>query len=114
MDVLAFPFRLDSSGGAALVVQGSEAHLAQQAFQFVNTRPGQLPLAPLYGLDDPTFRVVDKGEIITGLAVFHPEIDVVDVDVRAADADGTYYIGIEFSSMTAPAVPAESEVIFGA
>lgn len=114
MDVLAFPFRLDTTGVPALVRQGSEAHLAQQAYQFVNTRPGELPLAPTYGLDDPLFRVVEKGEVITGLAMFHPDLDVVDVTIRWGDADGTYYIGIEFMAATQPAVPVEAEVVFGA
>lgn len=114
MDVLAFPFRLDKNGAVALVQQGSEAHLAQQAYQFVNTRVGELPLAPTYGLDDPLFRVVERGEIITGLALFHPDVEVVDVTIRNGDRDGTSYIGIEFAAATVPAVPVEAEVIFGA
>lgn len=114
MDVLAFPFRIDAKGEVPLVVQGSDAHLAQQAYQFVSTRPGELPLAPAYGLYDPLFRVVDEGEIVTGLAVYHPDVNVVDVDVRATPIEGTYHIGIEFSARTSPVVPVEAEVIFGA
>lgn len=114
MDVLAFPFRFQANSAVALVEQGSEAHLAQQAFQFVNTRVNELPLAPTYGLEDPIFRIVEKGEIITGLSVFHPDIDIVSVDVRFSDTEGTYYIGIEFAAATTPIIPVETEVIFGA
>lgn len=114
MDVLAFPFRIDSNGQVPLVVQGSEAHLAQQAYQFVSTRPRELPLAPSYGLRDPLFRIVSKGEITTGLAVYHPDIAVTDVIIKATPTEGTYHIGIEFSARTSVAAPAEAEVIFGA
>jgi hypothetical protein len=114
MDVLAFPFRIDPNGQVPLVTQGSEAHLAQQAYQFVSTRPGEVTLAPAYGLYEPMFRIVNKGEIITGMAQFHPDVDLVSVDIRATPAEGTYHIGIEFGARTGRIVPAETEVIFGA
>ena len=114
MDVLAFPFRIDANGAVPLVQQGSDAHLAQQAYNFVSTRPGELPLAPAYGLNDPAFRVVERGEIVTGLAVFHPDINIVDVNIKATVNEGTTHIGIEFNAATTAAVPVETEVIFGA
>lgn len=113
MDVLAFPFRLTTTGTVALVEQGSEAHLAQQAYQFVSTRPREIPLAPLYGVDDPLFRNVSEGEIVTGLAVYHPDMNVEAVDIKWS-SEGTKRIAIEFSVKTAPAVPVEAEVRFGA
>lgn len=114
MDVLAFPFRIDAKGEVPLVVQGSDAHLAQQAFEFVSTRPGELPLAPSYGLFDPSFRIVEEGEIVSGLAVYHPDINIVNVNIGATSVEGTYHIGIEFSARTEPIIPVEAEVIFGA
>lgn len=114
MDVIAFPFRLTSTKEVALVVQGSDAHLAQQAYQFVQTRPRQLPLAPTYGIEDPVFRVVGRGEIIVGLARFHPDIKVEAVIIDASDNDGTTYIGVEFSQKATAATTNQTEVIFGA
>lgn len=85
MDVLAYPFRFTGDGRAALVVQGSDAHLAQQSSQYLLTRPKELPLALGYGLVDPTFRKVTKGEIIAGLATYHPDIIVNDVQFYGAN-----------------------------
>lgn len=114
MEVLAYPFRLNSNGRAARVVQGSEAHLAQQAVQFASTRPGELRLAPTYGLEDPTFRTVYPGEIVVGLARFHPDIHVDSVRITPADGEGTAGISIDFSAVTKRSVPPEVEVVFGA
>ena len=114
MDVLAHPFRLTSTGEVAVVEQGTEAHLAQQAYQFVNTRPRELPLTGGYGLEDPAFRVVDPGEIAVGLAMYHPDIKVEDVTVYEADDLGTSAIDIEFSVATRTVVVPTASVVFNA
>lgn len=81
MNVLAFPFGFDSVGRARTVAQDSDECLMQRAAGFVRTRRGELPLAPDYGLDDPALRPVYEQEILAGLAVYHPEIEVNDIAI---------------------------------
>lgn len=81
MEVLSIPFRLQKNGRAERVWQGSEAHVQQQAAQFVATMAGELPLSPFYGLEDPAFRDVRAGEVVSGMALFHPEVNVRSVFV---------------------------------
>ena len=114
MDVIAVPFRLTADGSLAKVVQGSDAHLAQQAVNYVSTRPGQLPLAPSYGLNDPTFRVVDEGEIRSGMSRFHPDVVLDEISIGYDIGGKVSYINAEISNAGITPTTYDSEVIFGA
>jgi phage baseplate assembly protein W len=81
MEVLSIPFRLLPNGRAERVWQGSEAHVQQQAAQFVATNTGELPMSPFYGIDDPAFRDVRAAEVVMGMAEFHPSVKVNSVYV---------------------------------
>lgn len=96
MEVLSIPFRLQTNGRAERVWQGSEAHVQQQAVQFVATMAGELPLSPFYGLEDPTFRDVRAGEVVVGMALFHPDVNVRSVFV-VADAAGMADVLVDVS-----------------
>ena len=81
MEVLSIPFRLMPNGRAERVWQGSEAHVQQQAAQFMATNTGELPMSPLYGIEDPAFRDVRAAEVVMGMAEFHPSVNVRSVFV---------------------------------
>lgn len=119
MDVLAFPLSFDSfSGRANTLTQGSDAHAAQQISQFVQTRVGELALAPGYGIADPTFRGIESNEISTGLGLFHPLIRITKID-NYFTQEGVQAIDVSFETQT-PSVAATSfpaidgQVTFGA
>lgn len=99
MNILAFPFTFESSGRAATIEQNSDFHAAQQISQFVQTRIGELPLAPTYGIEDPEFRGIEPGEILTGVALFHPGVQIVDIDGGYQD-DGVQSINVTFNTLT--------------
>ena len=117
MDVLAFPFSFTANGRAALVAQDSDAHMAQQISQFVQTRLGELLLAPAYGLVDPIFRGIDSNEIVAGVAVFHPKIRIVNIDNEFA-TEGTQSLNISYErqddSQVASFFAIDGEVQFNA
>lgn len=113
MDVLAFPLRFTASGRAATVQQRSTEHCAQQISQFVQTHPGELPLALTYGFADPAFRDVDPAELSTGIALFHPQVRLTDVFVGAARDDGTRRIRVEFVQAALPQLPRVTEQMGG-
>jgi phage baseplate assembly protein W len=81
MEVLSIPFRLMPNGRAERVWQGSEAHIQQQAVQYLATNTGELPMSPLYGIEDPAFRDVRAAEVVMGMAEFHPNVNVRSVYV---------------------------------
>lgn len=96
VDVLAFPLRFDADGRAETVVQGSDAHCAQQISQFIQTRPRELPLALGYGIEDPAFTGIDPNELALGLGQFHPGLRVEDI-AMSTKMEGTVAVNVKFS-----------------
>ena len=78
--VLSFPFRLAANGTVVTVESTSDAGIAEQINAFIQTIQGERPLAPGYGINDPTFdSEFDPGMITAGLAEFCPEANVLGV-----------------------------------
>jgi hypothetical protein len=97
VDVLAFPFRFNTDGTPVKVVQDSEAHHAQQLAALVRTMPGELPLAPQYGVPDPTFDGLDPGAIAAAAALFHPTIVINDIAIYATRT-GRIAVQVDFGT----------------
>jgi hypothetical protein len=100
MNILAFPFTFESSGRAATIEQNSDFHAAQQISQFVQTRIGELPLAPTYGIEDPEFRGIDPSEVLVGTALFHPGVQIIDINSKYQD-DGIQSLVVTFNTLSA-------------
>ena len=114
MELLSIPFRIGDDGRPERIWQGSEAHAHQQALQFVSTKPGELPMSPLYGLDDPSFRSMDAAEVVVGMATYHPEVVVQSVFVYG-DPYGVAEVVIEVTPATdVVAVNTERSVVLNA
>lgn len=97
MDTFAFPFRFKTDGSAQKVRQGSEADHAQKIAQLVQTRIGELPLAPAFGITDPTLYKIDAGEIASGLALYYPEIEVEEILIYSTQ-NGRNAVEVAFES----------------
>ena len=94
--VLAFPLRFDVDGRAVTLVQGADAHCAQQISQFIQTRPRELPLALGYGIEDPAFTGIDPNELALGLGQYHPSLRIEDITM-STKMEGTVAINVKFS-----------------
>lgn len=81
MQTLSLPLRLDSQGHIVTVTQGSDEHAAELVAMLALTRKGERPLAPDFGITDPTFGALDSAELAVAVATFGPE------GVRVAVAD---------------------------
>lgn len=97
MDVLQSPFRFTSDGNAARVTQGSDAHKAQQLAALVRISPGELPLAPTYGVANNLFSVVEPATIAAQILTFHPDVVIQDIVVYQTDTGRDAY-EISFTS----------------
>lgn len=89
MDVLAFPFRFETNGRAATVTQFSDSDLAQKISFLMQTEPGNLPLAPQFGIFDPSFRDMKPTEIEAAVLSFYPEIAINDIRIGLDDSGET-------------------------
>lgn len=81
MDVISHPFRLDSTGAIATVVEGSEDADAEAIAILALTRKGERDLVPDFGITDPAYGVLDVAELNVALSDFGPPITITDVAV---------------------------------
>lgn len=94
MDTLKFP--LEFSGGRIRQIKdGSTEYYKQLLSMTVLIEPGVSPLTPTYGIFDPAFRDVDKGQFIVQAARFVPEI-VVDAVEAELLPDGETAVSFSF------------------
>lgn len=60
---LAHPFRIDANGSAVTLEQGSARHAAEACGHVISCEAEERPLAPLWGLIDPTGTRITPDEI---------------------------------------------------
>jgi hypothetical protein len=86
VSILSHPFRLGPTGAAATVEDGSTAANAEAIAVLLMTRRGERPMAPDFGITDPTFAELDVAELDAGLALWGPDgVTVTDVSMVARD-----------------------------
>lgn len=91
---LAHPFRIDSAGRAVTVEQGSGRHAAEAAGHVLACGVGERPLAPLWGLSDPSGSYVDADEIRAVVGLCDPDLALERVEVTAG-VDGRAQVDID-------------------
>jgi uncharacterized protein len=102
---LAFPMRVDQTGGIALVER--ERELEESIRLILSTAHGERPMRPDFGcgIHDYVFASADATtagriayEVRVALGRWEPRIEVVDVDVVLYDAEpSTFYIDISYA-----------------
>lgn len=93
--ILSQPFRVLSNGNVATVEQNSDQGNAEQIGVLASTYLGERPLSPGFGVTDPTFGSLHPSEVLAGLSLFGPPVEVSDI--RASwESDSTQLITIDF------------------
>lgn len=101
----AFPMRIDSSGGIALVRR--ERELEESMRLILGTAPGERPMRPEFGcgIHDYVFAPADATtagrmayDVRAALERWEPRVDIVDVEVGFdPDQEATLFIDITYS-----------------
>lgn len=81
MRVFAHPLRIDAGGSFATVEQGGTAQAGQLAKAVVATFVGERPLAPDFGIPDPTGKGVGADSIIAAMGICEPDLEVVGAEI---------------------------------
>lgn len=98
MDTIAFPIKFEASG-LTMLQEGSTPYYSQLLSMAVLTEPNRHPLTPEYGIFDPTFRAVDKGQFVVQAARFVPEVVITNIEVDVAE-DEDINVSIGFVERT--------------
>lgn len=93
--ILSHPFRLAINGTIATVEQQSEAADTEQLAIVALTVLGERPLAPGFGISDPTYATVEPGEVVASAAVYGPAVTIRTIDIRD-DGELTQLVDIAF------------------
>ena len=91
---LAHPFRIDANGAAVTLEQGSTRHAAECCGHIVSCEAGERPLAPLWGLMDPTGTRINPDEIRAVVGYAEPALLVSRVEVAESN-DNTVAVAID-------------------
>lgn len=89
MRVLSHPIRLDSAGSMVTIEDGSDRHAAELAGVIVATGAAERPLAPEYGIPDPTASGVSADVIASSVSRCEPELEVTSTTIATATSDTT-------------------------
>lgn len=85
--ILSHPFRIAANGAVAAVEQDSEQADREQIAMLILTKRGERPLAPGFGITDPTFDRVSASEVTAGVALYGPPVNVTEVLTTITAAD---------------------------
>jgi hypothetical protein len=95
MDSIAFPLKFTSDRGLKKHASGSAEQYAQILAIAAQTNPGEMPLTPSFGADDPTFSDEAKKNLMFTAAAFVPEVRLVDVQIVESQ-EGQTQIDVAF------------------
>jgi hypothetical protein len=98
MNSIKFPIRFDqTNGGCAQLSEGSDDYYRQLLTIAARTEPASLPLTPSFGVMDPTFKSIDRGQFLFSAARFVPEVDITSIDTSLEEKDGTMVVSFSFT-----------------
>ena len=83
MDTIKFPIQFDPTGLAKLS-QGGSDYYKQLLTLCILTEPGRHPLTPSFGINDPTFTSLDKGQFVIHAARYVPEVIITAIDAEVS------------------------------
>lgn len=91
---LSHPFRLDAAGQAATVIEGSPRHAAELAGHVLACIAGERPLAPDYGMPDPTGVGMNAASVAAIVGACEPELEVTGVTITDRN-DGSQTVAVD-------------------
>ena len=97
MRVIAHPFRLDSSGAIVTIDDASDRYAAQLAGVVAATTVGERPLAPTYGLLDPTATPLSLSVIAATISNCEPDVTVTYSSSSIADTSAQVRLGVTWA-----------------
>jgi hypothetical protein len=98
MDTIAFPLRFDATG-LQKHEDGSDAFYRQLLSFTALTEPGTHPLKPQFGVFDPSYRNIDRGNFIIQAARFIPEIAVTNVDTEVTSSSNSTFLNVSYRTV---------------
>ena len=97
MPTLKFPLELDNTGSFAILEEDSTDYYAQLLSLCALTEPQTFPFSPTFGVFDPTFEEVDRGQFLLQAARFFPEIAITEAEIELDEQTGQSKFKVSFT-----------------
>lgn len=86
MDTIKLPIEYGPNGFKTLT-DGTDDYYKQILSVAARTEPGVHPIFPEFGVLDPTFNSIDRGQFLISAARYVPEIRIVGIDINQTDSE---------------------------
>jgi hypothetical protein len=84
MDTIKLPIEYDNSGFKKLA-DGTDEYYKQLLSITARTEPEVLPITPQFGVFDPTFNTIDKGQFLIQASRSVPEIRLLAIETNESN-----------------------------
>lgn len=91
VQLIAHPFRLSEDGRVQTHEQDSTAYLAERIALILGTHPGERPLVPAFGINDPAFDELSLAGIQNQMVIFEIPVTITSVIRNDVDDRSTSY-----------------------
>ena len=81
MDTIKLPIEYDNSGFKK-IADGTDEYYKQLLSITARTEPQVLPITPQFGVFDPTFSTIDRGQFLVQAARHIPEIRLLSIEIN--------------------------------
>lgn len=98
ISLLSHPLRLLPNGSIAALHEGSDAYLAERLAVILMTAPGERPLVPFFGINDPTYSNLDLAALSGQIRTWNVPVEVRSVTTTTLDEARVQY-DIEFDTV---------------
>ena len=90
------PAFTETNGGYQSLSDDQDEYYKQLLSVISRTEPGTHPLTPDYGVQAPTFKTVDRGQLLVRAGRYVPEIKILSVENFINEADGLNELSVSF------------------
>ncbi len=96
MPTLKFPIQLDNTGSLVALEEGGVDYYAQLLSMCALTEQQTHPFSPTFGVFDPTFEAVDRGQFLLQAARFFPDISITEAEIEIDEQTGQNKFKVSF------------------
>ena len=90
------PSFTETNGGFQSLSPNEDEYYKQLLSVIARTEAGTHPLTPDYGVQDPTFKTIDRGQFLIHAGRDVPEIKIISVETSINEEDGSNEVNVSF------------------
>lgn len=97
MRVLSHPIRLDNDGAMVTMDDGSDRQAAELSGVIIATSTGERPLAPEYGLPDPSATGLTQEVVVAAVTRCEPDLAVTTASIEDGTDSATVSLSVTWA-----------------